>query len=1253
MKNEFLIIVLSLLAGCNREYQTPYIKSDLRAPAYPLVTIDPYTSAWSFTNNLYDDHVRHWTGEAFPLTGTICVDGENYRFIGVEDTLEVVASTAKQEPWTGRYIHKKPVRGWEKIEYDDKSWQEGKAAFGSWNMGGVNTPWEGDNTDIWVRREIILDEDLSSDKSVKLEYSHDDCFELYINGIEVVNTGYAFRSNVFTSLPEEVLQTLKKGKNVIAAHCHNTIGGALVDFGLYRKIQTDTSHKKTAVQQSVDVQATQTYYHFTCGPVDLKVVFTAPLLMNDLELLSRPVNYLSYEIIPTDGQPHQVEMNFEASPAWALDRIYQESISETYEKEGLVFLKTGSKSQNILEKSGDNVRIDWGYFYLCAEKSNATCKVADSKLSISQTFASVRKHQSGKIMLGYDDLYSIQYFGKNLRPYWNREGNRSIESVFTQANTEFARLKADCNKFDYELISKAAEIGGKEYSELCVLAYRQALAAHKLVQSPDDGALLYFSKENSSNGCIGTVDVTFPASPLFLLYNPELLKGMLNPIFHYSESGKWKHPVAAHDLGAYPKANGQGEQVVMPVEECGNMLILTAALAVVEGNAGYAEKHWETLTDWMNYLMEKGLDPENQLCTDDFAGHLAHNANLSVKAILGIASYGKLAEMLGKKDIAETYINKAKEMSKEWVAMADDGDHFRLAFDRPDTWSQKYNLVWDKILNYNLFPESVVEKEVNYYLTVQNEYGLPLDSRMDYTKSDWVMWTATLAQNKETFEQFVHPLYRFMNETTDRLPMTDWYYTNSQKHVGFSARSVVGGYFMKMLEEKLKKPHIGEYAGGEPSLAQTPPMGWNCTYCLGTEYTEDTIRKVARFVEDKMKKFGYRYIILDLGWSFEEGLNIINYHTLKNPPQCLDKYGRLIPNPVRFPSSAGGKGFKPLADDLHRMGLKLGIHVMRGVPWQAADRKTPIKGSSHTADEIASDEGLCGWFHGLKTVNMSKPGAQEYYNSIFEMYAEWGIDFVKVDDIAIPYAESEITAVHKAIEKTGRPIILEITPGPSPIEQIEHLRQNANLWRINTDFYDHWRFVEEAFGCCRKWQGLTQPGHWTDCDLLPFGGKLRKLGFDDYLLGVFNLKREEIMDEYSRFTDNEKQTVLTLWSIFRSPIILSGYLPEMTDFEYKLLTNSDVIAMNQHCINSREIRNGEHEIIWTADHPETGSKYAALFNLRADKYATLQLVFSELDIVGKYRIRDIWNNKTLGVFDDAVEVDVPPHGCILLELKNK
>ncbi|WP_321290080.1 glutaminase domain-containing protein [uncultured Sunxiuqinia sp.] len=818
-------ITFSFCAQTNSKSKVP-TTIELRAPAYPLITIDPYTSAWSMTDKLYDEPVKHWTGEQHPLVGAVRVDGQVYRFLGQVDVPWVpIVPMANIDSWEGQYTMNEPAKGWDKADFIDDSWKTGEGAFGTRDMPTLGTVWN--TKDIWVRREFTIPANLP-DEEMYLIYSHDDIFELYLNGKQLVKTDYEWHNNVILKIDRSLL---KPGEtNVIASHCHNLTGGGYVDFGLFQQSPDKDVFTQTATQTNVSLSATQTHYEFACGPVDLKLQFVSPLLPGDLDLLARPVNYINYQVVANDGGEHEVQVYIEATPEWAVNVPAQE-VEVTNGTAGSVnFVKAGTTEQPVLEKKGDNIRIDWGYVYLAANQSENT------SLSITEYFSSKQEfEQNGKVtgvgsmttrpvkempamvyvdnlgtvsgneaagyvMLAYDDLESIQYFGDNLKGWWTKDGTVAINDALQAASAEYTEVMNHSAEFDNQLWNETVQAGGENYGDLCVLAFRQSIAAHKLVKDTQ-GNILFLSKENFSNGSIGTVDVTYPSAPLFLKYNPELLKGMLNPIFYYSESGKWDKPFAAHDVGTYPLANGQTYGGDMPVEECGNMIILTAAIADVEGNADYAAEHWEVLTTWANYLMENGLDPENQLCTDDFAGHFAHNVNLSAKAIMGIAGYGKLAEMLGKNDVAEKYTSEAKSMAQEWMKMADDGDHYRLTFDKPGTWSQKYNLVWDKLLNLGIFPEEVAQKEIAYYLTKQNKYGLPLDNRRTYTKSDWIVWTATLANDKETFQKFIDPLHAFVTETPDRVPMSDWYETPSAKQVGFQARSVVGGYFIKLLEK--------------------------------------------------------------------------------------------------------------------------------------------------------------------------------------------------------------------------------------------------------------------------------------------------------------------------------------------------------------------------------------------------------------------------------------------------------------------
>jgi hypothetical protein len=548
------------------------------------------------------------------------------------------------------------------------------------------------------------------------------------------------------------------------------------------------------------------------------------LLLNNWTVLTRPVSYIATTVQSNDGKAHTAQVILGISTNACVNKPDQEvTAKKLVTAGGLHEIKAGSVEQPVLQKKGDNLRIDWGYLYVgvpardisqqyiekdkdaIPEPAESTDSVSGKQLFLYSYLQKIKTNtapQEQFVMLGYDDIYSVQYFGQNLPPVWRSEG-RTIEKELAHAAADYKSIMKQCAAFDEQLYADAVKAGGEKYAKLCVAAYRQSIAAHKIVKDPK-GELLFLSKENFSNGSINTVDVTYPSAPLYLVYNPDLLKGMLNGIFYYTESGKFTKPFAAHDLGTYPLANGQTYGEDMPVEESGNMIILTAAICKAEGNANYARKHWKTLTTWVDYLMQEGFDPANQLCTDDFAGHLARNANLSVKAIVAIGCYAMLADMMHEVPTSMKYRTTAVNMAKKWMQLASDGDHYSLTFSDKNTWSQKYNLVWDKVLSLHLFPAEVYSKELKYYLTKQNTFGLPLDSRKTYTKSDWIIWTASLATDTTTFKALTDPVYTYLTETPTRVPLSDWHETINGKQVGFQARSVVGGYFMRMLEREMK-----------------------------------------------------------------------------------------------------------------------------------------------------------------------------------------------------------------------------------------------------------------------------------------------------------------------------------------------------------------------------------------------------------------------------------------------------------------
>lgn len=593
-------------------------------------------------------------------------------------------------------------------------------------------------------------------------------------------------------------------------------------------------------QTGFQLTPTRTMYNFEAGGIHLDLTFMTPALPQDLNVLSRPLTYVVWDVRATDGRQHNVRLYLDATSQLAVNRVEDSAMWSRHKIGDMEVARLGSTEQKVLSRSGDDLRIEWGYFYFAVPGQGSRVTTIGATTSQRRLYAhsldlpeshdlenpqfsaaratpliaftmDLENVGAAKVsryaMVAYDDIYSIEYFNRRLRPYWRRDNKTGAEELLKMGERDFTALKERCEKFDAELTADLIRAGGEKYAALAIVAYRQTLAAHKLV-ADFDGTPLYFSKENFSNGCIATVDVTYPSAPFFLLFSPTLLRGMLRPILDYAKSPRWRFPFAPHDLGTYPLANGQvyggGEETEenqMPVEESGNLLILLAALAEAEGNADFSRPYLPVLRKWVEFLKNKGLDPDNQLCTDDFAGHLAHNTNLSIKAIVALDAYARLAEALGEKAEATDYHALAKQMAGQWAQMAGDGDHYRLAFDKPDTWSQKYNLVWDKLLGLKLFAPEIAGKEIAYYKTKQNAFGLPLDNRSTYTKLDWILWTATLADNQNDFAALADRAFKYADETPTRVPLSDWYWTQDGKQRGFQARSVVGGIFIKLLAD--------------------------------------------------------------------------------------------------------------------------------------------------------------------------------------------------------------------------------------------------------------------------------------------------------------------------------------------------------------------------------------------------------------------------------------------------------------------
>ncbi len=587
-----------------------------------------------------------------------------------------------------------------------------------------------------------------------------------------------------------------------------------------------------ARQLAERVRPTRTLYAFEAGGVRIRLSFLTPDLARRLRILSRPVTYLTWQARSLDGRPHRVELYY-ANTAELVSNQRGEQVGWSQpEVSGLTVLRLGTVAQPVLAKAGDFVRINWGYFYAAAPQSARAQAMVGAPGKLLPAFLRTGTLPAGAsapaafpagnhspvmafvfrlgtvgeqpverhLMLAYNERYAVEYFHRRLRPYWRRD-SASAAAMLVAAGRDYARLAARSRSWDRALMADLRRVGGRRYARVAALAYRQAFAANVLAAGPK-GRPLMFLKEISSCGCAQTADVIYPESPLLLLVNPKLLEYSLIPLLDYARSRRWPYPWAPHDLGTFPIANARlpSRMESMPVEETGNMLLMIDAIAQAEGNAQFAARYWPLLAQWAKYLRAHGLDPGNQLCTDDFTGLLAHNANLSLKAILALGGYAQLARMRGQRAAAQKYRRIAQDYARRWMQRAAAGrGPSRLAFDRPGTWSQKYNLAWERVLGLHLFPAGLARTEARFYLRQSTPFGFPLDSRSAFTKLDWESWSAALAGSRAQFRQLFAGVYRFAQHTPDRVPLSDWYWTVDGSQTGFQARPVVGGVYMRML----------------------------------------------------------------------------------------------------------------------------------------------------------------------------------------------------------------------------------------------------------------------------------------------------------------------------------------------------------------------------------------------------------------------------------------------------------------------
>ena len=605
-------------------------------------------------------------------------------------------------------------------------------------------------------------------------------------------------------------------------------GVITIDGVKYRFLGRPTC--KTMPLESSEVTPLSTRYTFFADGVRLTVTFTSPLLLDDPDILSSPITYIRFDTRFADHKKHDISIELWAFADLCHSGEYEPQMHQDFFfDKGLHYGLMGQAAQKVLSGSGDQVTCDWGYLFLASEEE---IDEAPERIDVMLRYHKRSKEEfSSVLLIGYDDIASVNYFGRILPSYYARGGK-----TITQQLYEFYERKDEilsrCDAFDTQLLQKAEDAGGEDLRLIVSASYRQTIAAHKLV-ADTDGSILFISKENDSNGCAATVDVSYPSVPLFLLFNPELVRGMLRPILKFARMPVWTYDFAPHDAGRYPFLTGQVygakgrpkhqaagtvpapyylypasadaylAERQMPLEESADMILMFASLLHADNDCRLAEENLDLLYQWGDYLVRYGEDPGEQLCTDDFTGHLKGNANLAVKAIIGAAAFSRILSALGREQDSEKYLSLSRQMAESWMTRAFENGHTVLAFGCGG-WSIKYNLVWDRLLDLGLFPEELYRKELQSYFCRMNSYGLPLDSRASYSKTDWILWTSSMADGALR-RAFISTVANYLRETESRVPFSDYYDTETGRYEKFIARSVQGGVFMPLLMDKWKK----------------------------------------------------------------------------------------------------------------------------------------------------------------------------------------------------------------------------------------------------------------------------------------------------------------------------------------------------------------------------------------------------------------------------------------------------------------